>query len=111
MKFGHLLVFFAYILCSSAGFVLVKKSSEIASIYFVLGNALYVLGYIIWIGIILRSLPLSVAFPLASAGLLVASQIAGKIFLDENLDLYNLVSILLMLGGLLVLLKKVNNCE
>ena len=61
----------------------------------------------IWALILIRAMPLSVAFPVASAGLLVSSQITGYLFLNEKLDLTNFLAIAFMLIGLGILLSKV----
>jgi multidrug transporter EmrE-like cation transporter len=99
-------VLVAYLLSSSAGLLLIKKSTGVLTVDFILGNLLYIVGYVIWIGVILRLLPLSLAFPIASAGLLVASQLTGVIFLGEHFDIYNGSAMLLMLAALAILLVK-----
>ena len=102
--FNLAIILLTYVLLSSLGFVLVKKSDVMLSAEFFIGNGLYVLGYVIWTLVILKKLPLSIAFPVASAGLLVASQIAGWYFFEERLDGYQAGAISFMLVGLSMLL-------
>lgn len=94
-----------YIISSSVGFVLLKKASFL-SIEFFIGNILYIVGYLIWILIILKAFPLSIGFPLAAGGLLIASQLMGSIFLNEKLDIYNFVAIFFIILGLSILMYK-----
>lgn len=98
------IVLLIYVLLSSLGFVLVKKSDVILSIEFFIGNGMYVLGYVIWTLVILKKLPLSIAFPVASAGLLIVSQLAGWYFFHERMDGYQAAAISFMLVGLSMLL-------
>ncbi|PML80847.1 hypothetical protein [Enterovibrio norvegicus] len=101
-----LLIFLFYIASSSFGLVFIKKSTGLFSFLFMAGNVLYIVGYIIWVSVILKMLPLSTAFPLASAGLLIASQIAGKLVLDEKVDIYNLVGCgFIILGFIIIFIK------
>lgn len=103
---AKLSVFLFYIASSSFGLVFIKKSTETLSLFFIVGNFLYVVGYIIWVSVILKMLPLSTAFPLASAGLLIASQVAGKFVLDEKVDIYNLIGCGLIILGFIVIFSK-----
>ena len=96
-----------YFCASSLGLLFLKKADNYQSLYFIFGNILYVGGYMIWALILIRAMPLSVAFPVASAGLLVSSQITGYLFLNEKLDLTNFLAITFMLIGLGILLSKV----
>lgn len=101
-----LIIFLFYIASSSFGLIFIKKSTGILSFLFIAGNFLYIVGYIIWVSVILKMLPLSTAFPLASAGLLIASQVAGKLVLNEKVDIYNLLGCGLIILGFIVIFSK-----
>ncbi len=103
---SKVLIFLFYIASSSFGLVFIKKSTGVLSLLFIAGNFLYIVGYVIWVSVILKMLPLSTAFPLASAGLLIASQIAGKVVLDEKVDIYNLIGCSLIILGFIVIFSK-----
>ena len=74
-----------YVLLSIGGLTLVKMSQSIISIRFFSGLILYCLGFIIWIFLILRVMPLSRAFPLAAGALIIGSQLSGWFVLKEEL--------------------------
>jgi multidrug transporter EmrE-like cation transporter len=100
-------IFLLYVALSASGFLFLKKAENVTSASFFLGNAFYVSGYLIWALVLLRALPLSVAFPIASAGLLITSQIVGYYFLDERVDLINMIALVFMLIGLGFMFSKV----
>ena len=68
--FNALIIAF-YATISAGGLALIKYNA-IASVLGIMGITLYGAGFAIWIGYIVKSLPLSVAFPLASGSVAVA---------------------------------------
>lgn len=66
---------------------------------FVFGSILYLLGFVMWL-LILKSNSLSVAFPLAASALLIGTQIVGFYLLGENLTLWKIVGIVLIVIGI-----------
>ncbi|TNC79611.1 MAG: hypothetical protein C9356_18360 [Oleiphilus sp.] len=78
--FPSLILFYAAV--SAYGLYLLKASEHWKSMTFVLGFGLYGAGFLIWI-FILRMFPLSIAFPAAAGALILATQIAGIIYLKE----------------------------
>ena len=82
--FPPLLIFYA--LVSAYGLYLIKAAENWKSVSFVIGFGLYGSGFIIWL-FILRLYPLSIAFPAAAGALIVATQVAGIVFLKEPLHL------------------------
>lgn len=78
--FPTLIVVYAAI--SSYGLFLLKSSEHWKSLAFLIGFGLYGAGFLIWI-FILRMFPLSIAFPAAAGALILATQIAGIIYLKE----------------------------
>ncbi|ADM10426.1 hypothetical protein PB2503_11909 [Parvularcula bermudensis HTCC2503] len=94
---------FVYTLLSVGGLAMVKSASDIWSVQFMAGSTLYGLGFLIWFGILLRALPLSVGFPIAAGSLIVGTQIMGAFVLNETLSPQHLIGIALLILGLAVL--------
>lgn len=90
-----------YVVVSSLGLFVLKMASGPLSTHFVVGLALYGLGFAIWYGMLTR-MPLSVAFPIAAGSLVMATQIVGYLFLDERLQLGHLGGIALILAGIAI---------
>ena len=76
--------------------------SQIVNPYFLTGITLYGAGFLIWI-IILKFMPLSTAFPLASGILIVGTQISGFFLLHEQVNLRHITGLLLLIAGIAVL--------
>lgn len=81
MQFAIILFFYALI--SGYGLYRLKGSSEILSVEFLLGAFCYGFGFIIWL-VMLRTYPLSLAFPAAAGTLILTTQIFGIVFLHEE---------------------------
>ena len=94
-----LAVFLGYVALSLAGLYNMKRSEEIMAWQFVLGLAMYVGGFVVWLAI-LRLYPLSFAFPLAAGALVVGTQLVGWLLLGEGLATHRLVGAGLILAGL-----------
>jgi multidrug transporter EmrE-like cation transporter len=93
-------VLLAYVALSIAGLTIVKSSGFGFSLPCLMGLMLYGLGFVVWMAVILKAMPLSVAFPLASGALLIGSQLSGWLFLDEELTALKLAGVAMILGGL-----------
>lgn len=91
-----------YATISVAGMVLLKGASSPFSLKGVIGFALYLAGFAIWIGIILRIMPLSQAFPMAAGALLLGTQLAGWLLLKERIGLPQGAGALLILVGVIL---------
>lgn len=89
-----------YVILSVAGLAFVKAADNPVSLRFVIGGALYGAGFLIWIFAILRTLPLSIAFPLAAGALILGTQAAGWIFLKEALSPLHIVGVALIVAGI-----------
>ncbi|MEE2690919.1 MAG: hypothetical protein VX640_05180 [Pseudomonadota bacterium] len=101
------LIIALYVLVSVSGLTLIKSAEQMVSAPFAAGMALYGGGFLIWIFIILRSLPLSVAFPVAAGALIVGTQIGGVLYLKEQVQITHIAGVLLiMLGIALIFLDK-----
>lgn len=91
-----------YVLVSVSGLTLLKSATVIPSLPFFVGGVLYGIGFAIWY-ILLRWLPLSVAFPVAAGALMIGTQIAGPVFLGEQISALHLVGIAVLLVGVSII--------
>lgn len=91
-----------YAVISVAGMVLLKSAGSPFSPKGGLGFLLYLAGFAIWIGIILRIMPLSQAFPLAAGALMLGTQVAGWWLLKERIGLPQGLGVLLILAGVVL---------
>jgi hypothetical protein len=66
------LLFIVYIASSCMGLFLIKAAPEWKSLHFMSGIGLYGFGAVLWL-VILRLLPLSLAFPIAVGGLIICT--------------------------------------
>ncbi len=89
-----------YVVSSAAGLGMIKSAAEVISVQYLIGCFFYVLGFAIWIGVIIRMFPLSLGFPLSAGALIVGTQIMGWLFLKEHLSLMHLGGIALVLAGI-----------
>lgn len=91
-----------YTVISVAGMALIKAAPALLSLRWMAGFGLYVAGFVIWLGVILRIMPLSQAFPVAAGALMVGTQLAGWLFLKERLALPHLAGVALILAGVVI---------
>ena len=92
----------SYILLSSYGILIIKTAQSIYSIQMYIGTFIYICGSVIWLAI-LRRLPLSVAFPVASGLMIIGIAFVGALFLNEELGLYQLIGgVAIMIGVWLI---------
>lgn len=96
--FLDIIYFGVYVIASAFGLYKLKQASVVVSSTFVLGFACYAVGFLLWI-VILRRLPLSIAFPVAAGSLIVASQVVGWWLLSESIDMAQILGVLLILAG------------
>jgi len=95
----YLFIFSIYIILSAYGLYKIKLANEYMSMGFVVGMACYFIGFIIWF-YILKITPLSVAFPVAAGGLIIATTIFGVLLLNEAVDTYKIVGASLIIVGI-----------
>ncbi|ALS59537.1 SMR family transporter [Pandoraea norimbergensis] len=93
------LAMLVYAATSCTGLYLLKTADGWFSLRFASGGVLYVAGAAIWI-CLLRLLPLSVAFPIASGMLMLGTTLTGYFLLDERLSAMQGVGIVLILSGM-----------
>jgi multidrug transporter EmrE-like cation transporter len=101
-SFLSLLLLCVYVTASVSGLVLLKLENNIFSVRFLLGAFLYGAGFLIWY-VLLKLMPLSLAFPLAAGCLIVGTQIAGKFLLGEQIGSIQLVGIFFIFVGIAIL--------
>ena len=95
----NVLILCIYAACSLYGLVLMK-AKDLLSLEFGLGLGLYGLGFLIWIFLILKEMPLSVAFPMAAGTLIIGSQISGWWLLQEKIYTVQVWGVLCILLGI-----------
>ncbi|MBL0422266.1 hypothetical protein JI739_18100 [Ramlibacter sp. AW1] len=98
---GYLSAFLVvvYVLTSCLGLYLIKAANVWQSIGFVTGVALYGTGAVLWL-VLLRLLPLSLAFPIAAGGLIVCTMLTGRVFLGERISLMQTSGAALIILGI-----------
>ncbi len=96
------LVLLTYFALSGFGLLQLKAAGGIWTPSFIAGFASYGAGFLIWI-YLLRQLPLSVVFPVAAGGLIVATQLLGYYFLSEPLSPMHLIGVLAIVGGIVLI--------
>ena len=102
-EFARVMLLLCYAIVSVAGMVLLKSAGSPFSPKGVVGFGLYVAGFAIWVGIILRIMPLSQAFPLAAGALILGTQLAGWLLLRERISLpQGFGATLILIGVILV---------
>jgi multidrug transporter EmrE-like cation transporter len=89
----------AYVVISVAGMAMIKAAPSLVSSKWAVGFGLYLIGFIIWLGVILRIMPLSQAFPIAAGSLLLGTQVVGWLVLKERFTLPHLAGAVLILAG------------
>ena len=85
-KIYVVLLFVVYIVISCLGLFMIKLAPSFKSAEFAGGFFLYGLGAALWM-IILRQLPLSLAFPVAAGSLIIGTMLVGVFFLNEAVPL------------------------
>jgi quaternary ammonium compound-resistance protein SugE len=93
----------AFVVTSIAGLSLIKLAGSTFTPSGILGFALYVCGFLLWIFIILKSMPLSTAFPVAAGALILGSQVSGWLWLKESISPLHIVSVALIVAGIVML--------
>ncbi len=90
-----------YICMSTLGLVGMKTAGSFFAAKFIGSALLYLLAACMWVSI-LRSFPLSLAFPIASSGIIVATSIVGALYLHEEQSVSRLAGLVLMIVGIIL---------
>lgn len=88
-----------YPITSCVGLYFLKVSEGWRTTMFISGLVLYALGAAQWI-LILRRMPLSMAFPIAAGALMIGTVLTGKILLKEMVTLKHTVGIVFIFLGI-----------
>jgi multidrug transporter EmrE-like cation transporter len=83
----RLALLLGYVIVSVTGMIMLKGAPSLLSWKAATGFTLYLAGFGIWTGIILRLMPLSQAFPLAAGALMLGTQLAAWLILKERISL------------------------
>ncbi len=100
MKF--ILMIIGYAAVSSWGLAIIKSAPQVKSAMFLAGLTLYGAGFLVWL-VILRSYPLSIAFPVAAGSLVVVTQVIAVVMLKESLSPTHLFGVVLVIAGIGIL--------
>lgn len=99
LRSGLLLI---YTVVSVVGMTMIKGAPSLLSPKWITGAGLYAIGFVIWIGLILRMMPLSQAFPIAAGALMLGTQVAGWLLLKERLTVPHLAGAALIVVGVAI---------
>jgi multidrug transporter EmrE-like cation transporter len=99
-------LFSLYVVVSSFGLYKLKSASGLFSLDFFVGFTFYGLGFLLFYSVLTR-LPLSIVFPIAAGGLVVATQIVGYTFLGESIRAVHAGGIVLILIGIVLIFARV----
>ena len=97
-----------YFILGSFGLLKIKQAETVLSFVFFSGMMLYGMSFFVWL-IIARRLPISIAFPICSGGLLVMSQIIGYFLLGELFSTYKCIAVLMIAIAIILLAVDMNN--
>lgn len=95
-------VYIIYSIISALGLSLLKISKFQFNLIFLLGTTLYVIGFLLWL-FILKTNDLSIAFPVASSLLIIATQLLGVFLLGEEIRISKIIGVLLITIGILTI--------
>jgi len=101
--FSILLIMAAYVTTSVAGLSLIKEATGLMTTKFLIGFVSYGAGFLIWILLLIRALPLSVAFPVSAGALIIGTQIAGAAYLRESLTKIHLLGVAAIMAGIVLI--------
>ena len=96
------LLFSFYVATSCTGLYYLKAAPSWWSTRFAVGFALYAAGAILWL-LILRILPLSVAFPVAAGALMLGTTMMGVLLLNEAVTSGHILGVTLIALGIFVI--------
>jgi multidrug transporter EmrE-like cation transporter len=99
MMIARISILVAYATMSAFGLYFLKRAPNLISGDTLIGGLLYGAGFVIWI-VILRLLPLSVAFPVAAGSLIIVTQLIGALLLKETWDFINALGVSLVFLGI-----------
>ena len=102
----NIALFTLYVAVSSFGLYKLKSASGLLSLDFMVGFTFYGLGFLLFYSVLSR-LPLSIVFPIAAGGLVVATQSVGYTFLGESIRAVHAGGIALILIGIVLIFARI----
>jgi multidrug transporter EmrE-like cation transporter len=96
--FSLLLIYF---FLSLYGLYHIKEKSFL-TLGFAIGFCSYLAGFFIWLWI-LKTTPISIAFPLAAGGLTIGSVLVGFFFLGENVNFTGVFGVIFIVIGMVLI--------
>jgi drug/metabolite transporter (DMT)-like permease len=93
-----IIILISYVFFSAIGLFLIKSSVSIYSTKMYLGLVMYAVGSLIWL-ILLRFLPLTLAFPLATGAMILGTGSIGVFFLHENFEILQILGAFFIMVG------------
>lgn len=95
-------LFAAYAIISCYGLYLLKAAQSWLSPSFIIGGVLYGLGACVWM-LILRTFPISIAFPIASGALMLGTSAIGIFIFKESFDIKSAMGMVFLISGIVLL--------
>jgi drug/metabolite transporter (DMT)-like permease len=88
-----------YAATSAYGLYRIKAAPRLLSLDFGFGFLLYGVGFLMWL-YLLRKYPLSLVFPIAVGGLIIATQLLANTLLRETLTSLHVAGVLMIVLGI-----------
>lgn len=88
-----------YAATSAYGLYRMKAAARLVSTEFGIGFLLYGIGFVMWL-YMLRKYPLSIVFPIAVGGLIIATQFLAGSLLRESMGTSHLAGVLMIVIGI-----------
>lgn len=103
----NVILYIGYAFISSFGLYKIKISEMLFGKDLILGGLCYGAGFLVWL-VILKTNPLSTAFPLAASTLIIATQLFGFFLLDESIGGGKIIGLLFIMIGIVMIFKMSN---
>ncbi len=100
----NVILYATYALISSFGLYEIKLSGMNWNSNLIFGGSFYAIGFLIWL-FILKTNPLSTAFPIAASTLIIATQIFGIFLLGENLNNSKIIGTIFIILGIVMIFR------
>ena len=98
----NIFLYMLYSFSSCIGLYKIKLSDMHLGFNLVIGALLYLFGFILWL-YILKTNPLSYAFPIAASMLIIGTQIIGVFLLGESFNFLKVIGLILVITGIVII--------
>lgn len=95
-------LFLTYVITSCYGLYLIKAAESWKTFSFILGALLYCAGAAMWM-VILRLMPLSLAFPIAAGSLVIGTLMVGGLVLRETISAWHMFGAAMIVIGISII--------